>query len=51
MKAIERNKAELHSERVLTMNVLYKEACSLEKILVHEVNLPGNKCEEYRVQV
>lgn len=51
MKTIDRNKADLHSEQVLTMNVLYKEACSLEKVLVHEVNLPGNKCDEYREKI
>jgi hypothetical protein len=51
MKIIDKNKNDLHSEKVLTMNHFFREACAMEKKLTHELNIPGDKVEEFRVKV
>jgi hypothetical protein len=33
------------------MNYYFKEACRLEKILAKEVNLPEERCENYRKNI
>jgi hypothetical protein len=33
------------------MNVLFEQACKLEKILTRDKNLKGEKCEEYSKKV
>lgn len=45
------NKEELRSSKVLTMNVLYEEACKLEKKLAKDANLSTEKCDEHGKRV
>ena len=51
IEMIKKNKDKLKSEEVLTMNVLYEEACRLEKKMLRDTNLSGEKCEEFRLKV
>jgi hypothetical protein len=48
---IEKNKDQLRSDKVLTMNVLFEEACRLDKIMIRETSLSREACEEYRQKV
>jgi hypothetical protein len=45
---IDKNKEHLRSDKVLTMNVLFEEACRLEKIMIRDNTLNSEICEEYR---
>ena len=51
MKQIDENKENLRSHKVLPMNVLFEEACRLEKILNRDTSLKWETCEEYRTRV
>jgi hypothetical protein len=51
MKLIEDNKEHLRSEKVLKMNVLYEEACGLEKKLLRDTSLKKETSEKYRLRV
>jgi hypothetical protein len=33
------------------MNVLFEEACRLDKIMIRDTSLKSDKCEEYRLRV
>jgi hypothetical protein len=48
---IAENKEQLRSEKVLTLNVLFEEACLLEKKMIRDTSLERDKCEEYRLRV
>jgi hypothetical protein len=49
MNFIERNIDRLQSDEVLPMNVLFEEVCRLEKLMMKDEDLNGDKCEEYRM--
>ena len=48
---IEKNKEQLRSDKVLTMNFLFEEACHLEKIMIRDTTLKGEVCEQHRLRV
>jgi hypothetical protein len=48
---IDKNKELLRSDKVLTMNVLFEEACRIEKIMIRDTSLKSEICEEYRLRV
>ena len=49
LRMIDENKECLRSDKVLTMNVLFEEACRLDKIMIRETSLKTDICEQYRV--
>ena len=51
LRMIEENKDRLRSDKVLTMNVLFEEACRLDKIMIREKSIKTEVCEQYRVRV
>ena len=51
MKLIDENKENLRSDKVLPINVLFEEACRLEKKLDRDTSLNWETCEEYRKRV
>jgi hypothetical protein len=51
MKLIDDNKEQLRSHKVLKMNVLFEEACHLEKKLFRDTSLKRETTEEYRRRV
>jgi hypothetical protein len=51
MKLIDDNKEHLRSDKVLTLNVLFEEACRLEKTLFRDTSLKSDDCEKYRLRV
>jgi hypothetical protein len=51
MKLIDENKENLHSHKVLPMNVLFEEACRLENKLRRDTSLNLEICEDYRLRV
>ena len=51
LRMIDENKERLRSDKVLTMNVLFEEACRLEKIMIRDTSLKGEICEQYRQRV
>jgi hypothetical protein len=51
MKLIDDNKEHLRSVKVLKMNVLFEEACRLEKKLLRDTSLKRETTEEYRKKV
>jgi hypothetical protein len=51
MELIDANKENLRSEKVLKMNVLFEEACQLEKRLLRDTSLRRETTEEYRERV
>ena len=48
MKLIDDNKENLRSDKVLKMNILFEEACRLEKKLLRDTSLKRETSEEYR---
>ena len=48
---IDQNKDILWSEKVLTMNVLFEEACRLDKIMIRDTSIKVEICEQYRQRV
>jgi hypothetical protein len=48
LRMIDQNKELLRSDKVLTMNVLFEEACRLDKIMIRDTSLKSEICEEYR---
>jgi hypothetical protein len=48
---IDKNKEQLRSDKVLTMNFLFEEACHLEKIMIRDTTLTGEVCEQHRLRV
>jgi hypothetical protein len=51
LRMINENKDRLRSDKVLTMNVLFEEACRLDKIMIREKSIKTEVCEQYRVRV
>ena len=51
LRMIDENKEQLRSDKVLTMNVLFEEACRLDKIMIRDTSLKGEICEQYRQRV
>ena len=51
LRMIEENKDRLRSDKVLTMNVLFEDACRLDKIMIREKSIKTEVCEQYRVRV
>ena len=51
LRMIDQNKERLRSDKVLTMNVLFEEACRLDKIMIRDTSLKSEVCEEYRLKV
>ena len=51
LRMIDENKDRLRSDKVLTMNVLFEEACRLDKIMIREKSIKTEVCEQYRVRV
>ena len=51
LRMIDDNKEWLYSDKVLIMNVLFEEACRLDKIMIRDTSLESELCEEYRVKV
>jgi len=51
LRMINENKDHLRSDKVLTMNVLFEEACRLDKIMIREKSIKTEVCEQYRVRV
>ena len=51
LRMIEENKECLRSDKVLTLNVLFEEACRLEKIMIRDTSLKSDICEVYRQKV
>ena len=51
MKLIDENKDHLRSDKVLKMNVLFEEACRLEKKLLRDISLKRETTEDYRKRV
>jgi hypothetical protein len=45
---IDQNKEMLRSEKVLTMNALFEEACSLDKIMIRDTSIKVETCEKHR---
>jgi hypothetical protein len=48
---IDENKHQLRSDKVLKMNVLFEEACFLDKVMTKETSLKTETCEKYRKRV
>jgi hypothetical protein len=51
LRMIDENKERLRSDKVLAMNVLFEEACRLDKIMIRDTTLKSEVCEEYRLKV
>lgn len=51
LKMIELNKKRLRSDKVLTMNFLFEEACKLEKIMLRDTAIRSDICERHRLRV
>ena len=51
LRMIDENKDRLRSDKVLTMNVLFEDACRLDKIMIREKSIKTEVCEQYRVRV
>ena len=51
MNLIDENKENLRSHKVLPMNFLFEEACSLENKLRRDTSLNMETCEDYRLRV
>ena len=51
LRIIDENKEQLRSDKVLTMNFLFEEACRLDKIMIRDTSLKSEACEEYRLKV
>ena len=51
MKLIDDHKEHLRTDKVLKMNVLFEEACRLEKKLLRDTSLKKDKTEEFRNRV
>jgi hypothetical protein len=51
LRIIDLNKERLWSDKVLTMNVLFEEACRLDKIIIRDTTLKSEICEQYRQRV
>ena len=51
LKMIDENKDQLRSNKVLTMNSLFEEACRLEKIMIRDTSLKNEICEQHRLKV
>jgi hypothetical protein len=51
MELIDTNKENLRTEKVLKMNVLFEEACRLEKRLLRDTSLTTETTEKYRKRV
>ena len=51
MNLINENKDHLRSVKILKMNVLFEEACRLEKKLLRDISLKRETSEEYRLRV
>jgi hypothetical protein len=51
LRMIDENKEQLRSDKVLTMNVLFEQACRLDKIMIRDTSLKSEVCEEYRLKV
>ena len=50
LNMIDQNKDQLRSDKVLTMNFLFEEACCLEKLMKRET-LNVEVCEKYRLRI
>jgi hypothetical protein len=48
LRMIDENKECLRSDKVLTMNVLFEEACRLEKIIIRDTSLKSEIIEKHR---
>jgi hypothetical protein len=51
LKTIDQNKEHLRSEKILTMNALFEEACRLDKIMMRDTSLNSDICEQHRISV
>jgi hypothetical protein len=51
MELIDANKENLRSDKILKMNVLFEEACQLEKKLLRDTSLTRETIEEYKQRV
>jgi hypothetical protein len=51
LRMIDENKECLRSDKVLTMNFLFEEACRLEKIMIRDTSINSEVCEDYRLKV
>jgi len=51
LRMIDENKDRLRYDKVLTMNVLFEEACRLDKIMIREKSIKTEVCEQYRLRV
>jgi hypothetical protein len=51
LRMIDQNKEMLRSEKVLTMNVLFEEACRLDKIMIRDTSIKVEICEKHRQRV
>ena len=45
LRMIDENKEQLRSDKVLTMNVLFEEACRLDKIMIRDTSIKSELCE------
>jgi hypothetical protein len=51
MRMIDENKERLRSAKVLPMNVLFEEACRLERIMIRDTNLTEDVFEQHSQRV
>jgi hypothetical protein len=51
LKMIDIDKEHLRSEKILTMNALFEEACRLDKIMMRDTSLNRDKNEQHRKTV
>lgn len=51
MRMIEENKERLRSAKVLPMNVLFEEACQLERIMIRDTSLTEEIFEQHSLRV
>jgi hypothetical protein len=51
LRLVDDNKEGLHSEKFLTMNALFEEACRLEKVLMRDTSLKSEEVEKYRLRI
>jgi len=51
LRMIDEIKEQLRSDKVITMNVLFEEACRLDKIMIRDTSLKSEICEEHRLRV
>ena len=45
LRMIDENKEQLRSDKVLTMNVLFEEACRRDKIMIRDTSIKSELCE------